>query len=154
MWRETILILIISFSAGLGFNLVRPERLPLIADWTLEGRLKAMFGKTAVISFEEAKQAFLSKNGAFLDARPVNEFRTAHIRGARNLPLQDFDEYFDQATADLDLESLIITYCDGEQCILSINLAKKLKDMGFKNVRILVNGWTLWNEHHLPLEEG
>jgi rhodanese-related sulfurtransferase len=152
--RETMVILMISFSAGLGFNLVRAERLPLIADWTAEGRLKASFGERAVIPFEEARQNFFSKKGVFLDARPPGDYRTGHIRGARNLPIQAFDEYFDSATGDLPQESFIITYCDGETCSESVMLAKKLKEMGYKNVRILVNGWSLWKQHNLPIDQG
>jgi len=152
--RETIFILIISFSAGLGFNLVRSERLPLIADWSIEGRLKARFGEKAVISFEEAKQVFFSKKGVFLDARPPSDYRAGHIQGARNLPIEAFDKHFDKATRDLPQESLIITYCDGETCTQSNELTKKLKEMGYENVRILVNGWSLWKKHSLPLDEG
>ena len=152
--RETILILIISFAAGLVFNWFRPDRLSLVSDWTVEGQLKARFGEKAVISFEEARQAFISKNGVFLDARPASEFQAGHIKGARNIPMETFDRHFDQATADLSLDSLIITYCDGEHCTLSIKLAKNLKEMGYENVRILVNGWTLWKEQNLPVAEG
>jgi rhodanese-related sulfurtransferase len=152
--RETIIILIISFSAGLGFNLVRSERLPLIADWTAEGRLKAQFGEHAVIPFKEAEQEFFSKKGVFLDARPPLDYRAGHIRRARNLPIEAFDEHFDSATGDLPQESLIITYCDGETCTEGAMLAKKLKEMGYENVRILVNGWSLWRQHNLPIDQG
>jgi rhodanese-related sulfurtransferase len=152
--RETIFILILSLCAGLGFNLLRPERLPLVADWTIEGRLKARFGEKAVISLEEAKQVFFSKKAVFLDARPPRDYREGHIQGARNLPIEAFDKHFDKATRDLPQESLIITYCDGETCTESNNLTKMLKDMGYENVRILVNGWSLWRNHHLPLDGG
>jgi rhodanese-related sulfurtransferase len=152
--RETMVILMISFGAGLGFNLVRPDRLSLIADWTAEGRLDVRFGERAVIPLEEAKQDFFSKKGLFLDARPPLDYRAGHIRGARNLPIQAFDDYFDSATGDLPQESLIITYCDGETCTESVMLAKKLKEMGYENVRVLVNGWSLWKQHSLPIDRG
>jgi rhodanese-related sulfurtransferase len=152
--RETIFILIISFTAGLGFNLVRPERLSLVADWTIEGRLKARFGEKAVISLEEAEQVFLSKKGVFLDARPPGDYSAGHIQGARSLPIEAFAKHFDKATRDLPQESLIITYCDGETCTQSIKLTRKLKEMGYENVRILVNGWSLWKKNDLPLDEG
>ena len=119
----------------------------------MEGRLKARFGQKAVISFEEARQAFISKNGVFLDARPTNEYRAGHIQEARNIPVDAFDRHFGKATADLSLDSVLITYCDGEACTLSIKLAKKLKEMGYENVKILVNGWSLWKKHDLPLNE-
>ena len=152
--RETIFILIISLSAGLGFNLVRSERLPLIADWSIEGRLTARFGEKAIISLEEAEQVFFSKKGVFLDARPPNDYREGHIQGARSLPIEAFDKHFDKATRDLSQEALIITYCDGETCTQSNKLTRRLKELGYENVRILVNGWSLWKKHSLPLDEG
>lgn len=146
--------MILSFSAGLGFNLLRSERLPLVADWTIEGQWKARFGEKAVISLEEAKQVFFSREGVFLDARPPGDYRAGRIQGARNLPAEAFDKYFDKATRDLPQEALIITYCDGDTRTQSNKLTKKLKEMGYENVRILVNGWSLWKQHSLPLDEG
>ena len=52
--------------------------------------------------------------------------------------------------AQLDEKDTIITYCDGENCELSHDLAMYLKDMGFTNVRVLVNGWTVWQNAGLP----
>jgi uncharacterized DUF497 family protein len=64
--RETILILIISFAAGLVFNWFRPDRLSLVSDWTVEGQLKARFGEKAVISFEEARTVFLDEEARLM----------------------------------------------------------------------------------------
>jgi rhodanese-related sulfurtransferase len=49
---------------------------------------------------------------------------------------------------------MIITYCDGEHCDLSVELALYLKKMAFENVRVLVNGWTVWKQAGLPTESG
>jgi len=57
-------------------------------------------------------------------------------------------------TEDISPDTPIITYCDGEICELSHNLAIFLRDMGFRNVRILVNGWALWKEEGLPIASG
>ena len=54
---------------------------------------------------------------------------------------------------DISVNTPIITYCDGENCELSHNLAKFLLDMGFTNVRILVNGWSKWQNADLPVEK-
>lgn len=40
----------------------------------------------------------------------------------------------------------------GENCDLSHELALFLKQMGFPNTRVLVNGWTVWQELNLPVE--
>jgi 3-mercaptopyruvate sulfurtransferase SseA len=47
-----------------------------------------------------------------------------------------------------------VTYCDGETCSLSEDLAKELMAMGYKQVKVLLNGWTRWNEAGLPVEKG
>jgi 3-mercaptopyruvate sulfurtransferase SseA len=52
----------------------------------------------------------------------------------------------------LEGSGTIITYCDGESCELSHELALFLKEMGFANVRVLVNGWTVWQQAGLPTE--
>ena len=46
----------------------------------------------------------------------------------------------------LDFIRMIISHCDGETCSLSKDLALFLRDMGFKNARVLVNDWTVWQE--------
>jgi rhodanese-related sulfurtransferase len=48
----------------------------------------------------------------------------------------------------------IITYCDGEDCDLSMNLARALFFRGYENIRVLVNGWTRWKGAGLPVSLG
>jgi 3-mercaptopyruvate sulfurtransferase SseA len=45
----------------------------------------------------------------------------------------------------------IVTYCDGETCSLSEDLARELVSMGYEKVRVLSNGWTRWREAGLPI---
>jgi rhodanese-related sulfurtransferase len=54
-------------------------------------------------------------------------------------------------TAELPNDTVIITYCDGESCNLSKDLALFLENLGFTNVRILVNGWTVWHDAGFPV---
>jgi 3-mercaptopyruvate sulfurtransferase SseA len=49
---------------------------------------------------------------------------------------------------------MVITYCDGESCNLSHELAVFLQDMGVEQVRMLFNGWTVWREAGLPVGQG
>ena len=48
---------------------------------------------------------------------------------------------------------MIIAYCDGEHCDLSHELALFLKEMGFENARVLVNGWTVWQQAGLRVPD-
>ena len=68
------------------------------------------------------------------------------------MPWEDFAARFEEATADMAPDAVIITYCDEESCSLSKDLTFALLGKGFINVRVLVNGWTLWQEANLPVE--
>jgi len=106
------------------------------------------------MTLEEAEKLFFTHAAMFIDARSVEEYERGHIQGSRSLPWHDVDLNFMAVTADLDLASPIITYCDGETCELSHDLALFLRDAGFMNTRVLINGWTVWQQAGLPVESG
>jgi rhodanese-related sulfurtransferase len=139
---------------GVIVNQIRSDRLPLIADWSPEARLALKLGNKILISFDEARDTFFSGAAVFIDARPMEEYREGHIQGARSLHIGVFDEKAGEVLIDLPEDTLIITYCDGEKCTLSAELAQKLKQIGFENVRVLFNGWTVWKAHQLPTQVG
>jgi len=146
-------ILVLSVILGLVSNAVRKQHLPTIGDWSTESRLTTDSGDTLAIPFLEAVKAFNQKTAIFIDARGVDLFKEGHIKGARNLPWHDVDDYFMDLAKDIQPTDRIITYCDGESCNLSHDLALFLVDMGFTNVKVLVNGWTVWIENNLPIEK-
>jgi rhodanese-related sulfurtransferase len=90
----------------------------------------------------------------FLDARSPDLYREGHIQGARNLPWESFDDFFDPVMKDVPRDAFIVAYCDGEGCSLSEEVAKDLLSIGYENVRVLFNGWTRWTEAGLPVEKG
>jgi rhodanese-related sulfurtransferase len=125
-----------------------------VSDWSLGARLTTDSGESMVISLEEARKVFSSRAAFFLDARSEALYREGHIRGARNLPWQSFEANQDKVMAEIPLDTLVVTYCDGENCSLSEDLARELLFMGYEKVRVLVNGWTRWTEAGLPTEQG
>ena len=147
-------IILLAAILGLLVNQIRSERLPLMADWSPEARLTLESGENIAISLGEAREAFLSKEGVFLDARSSELYEGGHIRGARNLPWQAVDEHFDAVMADIPKDRLVIAYCDGEACALSKDLAIELLFRGYENVRVLINGWSIWQENQLPVAKG
>jgi rhodanese-related sulfurtransferase len=152
MW-QSVAILIIAVLIGLSANSFRHARLPLVADWSLRAQLSsAPEGDSLLIAFEEAEVLFLDQGAIFIDARPVEAFRMGHIEGARNLPWEDFELRFSEVMSDLPLDSIIITYCDGASCNLSKELASALLAKGYDRVRVLLDGWRLWQQFNLPTE--
>jgi rhodanese-related sulfurtransferase len=138
---------------GFSINQFRDSRLPLFDDWSMETRLISPSGVRLDISLIEAKNLFSKQTAIMIDARPKGDYEKGHIRGARSLPWHEVDQRFMAVTKDISVDTPIITYCDGETCELSHNLTNFLLDLGFTNVRILVNGWTKWQNADLPIEK-
>ena len=138
---------------GFSINQFRNNRLPLFEDWSMDARLMSPSGKRLDISLVEAKNLFLKQAAIMMDARPNDDYEKGHIRNARSLPWEEVDQRFMEVTKDISVDTPIITYCDGETCNLSHHLANFLLDMGFTNVRILVNGWTKWQNADLPIDK-
>ncbi|MFO8048396.1 MAG: rhodanese-like domain-containing protein [Desulfosudaceae bacterium] len=152
MWQTAGIIVVACLLAG-GVNLWRDNGLRLIGDWSADSRLTDAAGESLVISLKEASRLYMENKALFLDARPEWEFDRGHIQGALSLPWQNVDERF-MALSDrlLKNKKTIITYCDGETCDLSHELARFLSEMGMADVRVLVNGWSRWRQAGLPTE--
>jgi len=154
MFRQAGAVVLLAVTIGVLVNQIRSDRLTLVADWSPEARLTLESGESMMISLEEARESFFSQKVVFLDARPPELYQEGHIQSARNLPWEAVEEYFDAIMTNIPQDSLIITYCNGVNCSLSKDLALELFYRGYENVRVLVNGWSLWVEHQLPVSKG
>ncbi|MBF0573135.1 MAG: rhodanese-like domain-containing protein [Desulfamplus sp.] len=168
LWQVPLIILL-AFTISIIINHLRSDKIPLIGNWSVDARFADSDGKTLVISLEQAKELFENNAAIFIDARPKEQYEEGHIQDALSLPWQEVDTYFMEVAPILEerlskiakvnsdngenknISNAIITYCDGESCELSHELALFLKEMGFNNVHIIVNGWTVWHKAGLPV---
>lgn len=148
---KTAIILAISVGLALAFNATRPDRLPLVHDPDSAAQAAALRGE---ISLAEAALLFESGKAVFVDARESGEYALGHIEGALSLDPILFGQEFPALREHLEGATTIVTYCDGEFCELSHELAQQLLGMGLQDVRVLRNGWTLWREQGLPTATG
>lgn len=153
LWQAPALV-VLAVLIGVTANHWRSDGIALVGNWSVEAHFSDATGESLVISLEQAGQLFEKENALFLDARPKSQFTQGHIKGALSLPWQEVDRYLTEITGRLETQKTIVTYCDGESCDLSHELALFLKEMGFENVRVLVNGWTVWQQAGLPTEDG
>jgi len=153
LW-QSMLLLFVSVLAGLLVNQFRSNGLALPGDWSAQARMTLDSGDRIGISLEEARALFASGEGLFLDARPHSAYQQGHIEGAKSFPWNEFDVYFERVMASVPEGTPMVTYCEGETCHLSKELAKALREMGYPDVRVLVNGWGLWKSHGLPTSRG
>jgi len=99
-----------------------------------------------LVDFDFVKQwvAIPPKRGVMLiDPRPtVRRFNPGHIFGAVNIPDDKFEKMKDQLPQDKS--TLLIYYCDGPECVLSHNSARKADALGYTNVKVYPNGYPEW----------
>lgn len=146
-----ILALIIAFAT----NAIRNDGLALKGEWSKEAVEKRHLGEDLVsVSIEDAYRMFQKGDAFFIDARSSSEFERGHIKGAWNIPAWEANARIQEIEGLMPQDANIITYCDGEDCSLSRDLARFLKGMGYKNVRVLINGWSLWRKAGYPVERG
>ena len=151
LWQIPVLVLL-ALAIGMGVNQWRSDGLALVGEPAALASLGPGGAHLPEIDLAEARRRFEQENVLFVDARPADQYAAGHIRGALNLSWPRAETDFIHVADRLDAARLIITYCDGETCTLSHELAQFLADMGFGDVRVFVNGWTLWRQAGLPVE--
>jgi len=152
--RQVLFIALIVLVAGFASNMLRSDKIPLVEDWSAKSKFVTSSGENLEISLAEASTLFKEKRSVFIDARSKEEYENGHIKGAISLPYKEADLKFVDAMAGISEDSALITYCDGETCELSMELAVFLRNTGYKNVKVLSNGWSVWKQNGLPVETG
>jgi len=95
------------------------------------------------ITYDQALQFFHAGTALFIDSRHEYDYALGHIKGAINIPLNQFDAHA-ELIKGLPKDKLLITYCDGVECNSSVALAQKLITTGFFNVKVFFGGWNEW----------
>lgn len=104
----------------------------------------------AAITTAETYEAFQAKRAVIIDARDSSEYANGHIQGAWHVPYTDLLQHVERFDR-LPPDTLLITYCDGEDCLASMELANQLAAMGFSRVRYYFGGWNSWQNHQYPV---
>ena len=112
---------------------------------------KNSFKKPIAINLEQAYKLYKG-NIIFLDARENEDYKEGHIKNALSLPYYDFDNY-KQILRNIPESSVVVTYCAGTDCDLSILLGKQLFEIGYKRVYIFFGGWNDWLKAKYPIEK-
>jgi len=83
-----------------------------------------------------------------IDVRTPDEYRAGHVPGAINIPLQEFQQRFDELSAYRDKE--VVLYC--ESGMRASHGARWLESKGFEDLRFLDGHMSAWREAGLPTE--
>lgn len=139
-------------SLAVALVLALPAGLPAVA-WTTPAYAQAASLQAAqanyyrnLVDYDFVKQwvAIPPKKGVMLiDARPAaRKFNPGHIPGSINIPDDKFEQMKDQLPQDKTM--LLLYYCEGPECVLSHNSARKAEALGYTNVKVYTNGYPEW----------
>ncbi|MEZ4779725.1 MAG: rhodanese-like domain-containing protein [Flavobacteriaceae bacterium] len=104
--------------------------------------------KIPYVSVTEARMFQLQDNALFLDARERKEYEVSAIPSAKFIGYSTFSS--EDITKNIaNKDQLIIVYCS--LGIRSSNIAKKLKNLGFSNVKNLYGGIFEWKNNGYPV---
>jgi rhodanese-related sulfurtransferase len=112
--------------------------------------MTSALGEISRESLWEALQS--GRNVILVDALAPMAFAASHLPGAINMPLSSVDGTAERRIPDRDSE--IVVYCSGPDCESSVEVAERLVELGYRNVRHYAGGKKDWREAGLPLEGG
>lgn len=94
-----------------------------------------------------ATQLLNEGDAIFVDVRDEKEFKSGHIKGARNVPVSQFDKHIHEI--EKFKETDIIVYCDNG--MRTSRITGKLKKQGFTKLSTIAGGLANWQKANLPV---
>ncbi len=167
---QILIILLVGIIIGLANNATNPKGIPLYQEYhaiddtgekielpySYDPYTDSVF---SYISTPTALRLYQNNEAVFIDSRAEDLYLEGHIEGAYNVDFEGsmelFDSQMEHFLENIDSTRTVITYCDGEDCDLSLMMARYLYyDFGFKDIRVFHGGWEKWLEYDLPVAEG
>ncbi len=148
-WRESVGIVVCSLILAFSYTFVQQKGL-FAKSAPQQATLGTLSEAPTLIDVQEALDLYQGGEALFIDARHEFDYNLGHIRGSVNLPLAEFDNRA-EFVSSLPKDKILITYCDGANCNSSIELASKLIQAGFPQVRVFFAGWNEWQGQRLPM---
>jgi rhodanese-related sulfurtransferase len=183
MGKQILFILGICIVVGLAINFVRPGGLPLVIDESMyseensdklkqqyeQGQIKTQNimqnpnydPKTGMVKPQNIKMDFaklLHEKGAlFIDGRPKHEYDAGKIKGAISIPYEDFMKISTEDKrhflSNIGKDDIIVVYCSGGECEISIDLAYEIARLGYTSLNIYRGGYKEWETAGYPIEK-
>lgn len=171
--KRSVVAVIITMLVALCFNYLSPNRIPLITPhreisvgaqqtkipvFRNYRQIQADRQNTSIhapqeIDLETAYRNFINYGAIFIDTRSADDYREGHIPRAVSIPLETLDAS-EALLFDLSRGETLISYCDGEECSQSIDMAVLLSEMGFTDVYFFFGGWEQWLTAGYPIQTG
>ena len=158
MIRQAFILVVVASVLGAGVNIFSPKRIPFVGKYRSlsdgNGPVippDADEGDPAFIAIDVAEMEYSHSDIIFIDAREPAEFVCGTIPGSVNIPFESLPEgnlesYIDSILGGVEKEHPLITFCSGEECDVSLHLARNLQSLGYPNVAIFFGGSREWEK--------
>lgn len=162
--KQSLLLIVVAILVALGVNLVSPYSIELIGKYRSlsngDGPVvppAAEPGDPPFVDIDEAYLEYTQGNALFVDARDEIEFDCGTIPHSVSVPFEylpegDLGRYFDSVLAGASKDTTIIVFCSGEECDLSLHLARNMQSLGYTHTLIFFGGAREWENNGLELE--
>ncbi|MFA5403814.1 MAG: rhodanese-like domain-containing protein [Ignavibacteria bacterium] len=183
--KQILIILILSIIVGFVVNAINPKGVPLVMEIkdikeksdtlkvnfvndpydTTQNNTSLMqnpnlnkqgFVEPQNIKLNLAKQLF-DRKALFIDGRLPQDYSTGRIKGAINIPYEEFHKKTKEERAEMmkgyNKHGIIVCYCLGGDCEMSIDLAYDIAKLGFTSVNIYSEGYKVWENAGYPVEK-
>lgn len=164
MIKQTFFIAVLSGLLGLASNAINSTGIPVIGEYrelsSGDGPIippEAGAGDPPFIGIEVAQMEHSAGQALFVDARDKSEFECGTIPGSISIPFdylpeEDLEGYLASALGQIASDRLIIVFCSGEECDLSLHMGRNLQAFGYTQVSIFFGGAREWDKMGLEVE--
>lgn len=144
-----LVLVVVAAALGIAVNFLRPDatRLPWVGDWGRHVENLAFRAGVPVTFLEGARARVGAADGITFDARIPEQYAAGHLPGAFNLPLEDVERQLGAHAARLRPETPILVYCGGADCTDALELAVKLRELGFRDLTVYPGGYAEWVQY-------
>ena len=157
--KESFIILFIAVITAFSVNALSSNGIALFGSWNIDKGLISANQKGMEVdpameldSIEQVQLLFNNPEVLFVDVRVKELYDEGHVKGAISMPLYNFDHLMGNFMEKYLPSQLIVTYCTGRECSDSHEAAQYLKNAGFSNVAIYIDGFPNWKEKGMPIE--
>jgi len=152
--RQVAIVMSCALVLALTANVVSPCRIAWSEDWASRVETKAAEEGIGIVAMDQVAKIVQTKARIIFDARSKADFATGHLPGAISLPSEGIDDVFPEVQLLLRPNTPILVYCSGKQCDESLLLARFLKQQGYANIAMFVEGFGAWQEAGSAVERG
>jgi rhodanese-related sulfurtransferase len=146
--KQALLISLMALVVGVSVNFVRPDGVPVFfSEYTNTADGEDM-EQAEQISIEQGRAILKIGQSFFIDLRSVDAFTKSHIPCAINYPAEEIYGQLVNIEQQLPKDAEIVIYGIDKEDLAPMEVASLIEMLGYRNVKILAEGWAGWNETH------